>query len=193
MQKLTSHSRSSLFLMEMILSILILALTCTACVRIFAAAKTQRQEARELNHTQELATCAGEALEGWNGELSSFSQIFETAANVSDSEISDSDGTISSDSDSSISSATDASVGKTKNASKNSRISSPVESYLLNYYYDREWNSCDKTSAEYNMSIQLIVADYTKTADLNFYNSANKNLYHLSISFPLIARKDNPS
>ena len=192
MQKLTSHSRSSLFLMEMILSILILALTCTACVRIFAAAKTQRQEARELNHTQELATCAGEALEGWDGELSSFSQIFETAANVSDSEISDSDGTISSDSDSSISSATDASVGKTKNASKNSRISSPVESYLLNYYYDREWNSCDKTSAEYNMSIQLIVADYTKTADLNFYNSANKNLYHLSISFPLIARKDNP-
>ena len=193
MQKLTSHSRSSLFLMEMILSILILALTCTACVRIFAAAKTQRQEARELNHTQELATCAGEALEGWDGELSSFSQIFETAANVSDSEISDSDGTISSDSDSSISSATDASVGKKKNASKNSRINSPVESYLLNYYYDREWNSCDKTSAEYNMSIQLIVADYTKTADLNFYNSANKNLYHLSISFPLIARKDNPS
>lgn len=193
MQKLTSHSRSSLFLMEMILSILILALTCTACVRIFAAAKTQRQEARELNHTQELATCAGEALEGWDGELSSFSQIFETAANVSDSEISDSDGTISSDSDSSISSATDASVGKTKNASKNSRINSPVESYLLNYYYDREWNSCDKTSAEYNMSIQLIVADYTKTADLNFYNSANKNLYHLSISFPLIARKENPS
>ena len=193
MQKLTSHSRSSLFLMEMILSILILALTCTACVRIFAAAKTQRQEARELNHIQELATCAGEALEGWDGELSSFLQIFETTANVSDSEASDSDGTISSDSDSSISSATDASVGETKNASKNSRISSPVGSYLLNYYYDREWNSCDKTSAEYNMSIQLIVADYTKTADLNFYNSANKNLYHLSISFPLIARKDNQS
>lgn len=193
MQKLTSHSRSSLFLMEMILSILILALTCTACVRIFAAAKTQRQEARELNHIQELSTCAGEALEGWDGELSSFSQIFETAANVSDSEASDSDGTISSYSGSSISSATDTSVGKTKNASKNSRISSPVESYLLNYYYDREWNSCDKTSAEYNMSIQLIVADYTKTADLNFYNSTNKKLYHLSISFPLIARKDNPS
>ena len=193
MQKLTSHSRSSLFLMEMILSILILALTCTACVRIFAAAKTQRQEARELNHIQELATCAGEALEGWDGELSSFLQIFETAANVSDSEASDSDGTISSYSGSSISSATDASVGKTKNASKNSRISSPVGSYLLNYYYDREWNSCDKTSAEYNMSIQLIVADYTKTADLNFYNSTNKKLYHLSISFPLIARKDNPS
>lgn len=193
MQKLTSHSRSSLFLMEMILSILILALTCTACVRIFAAAKTQRQKARELNHIQELTTCAGETLEGWDGELSSFSQIFETVANVSDSEISDSDGTISLDSGSSISSATDASVGKTNNASKNSRISSPVESYLLNYYYDREWNSCDKTSAEYNMSIQLIVADYTKTADLNFYNSANENLYHLSISFPLIARKDNQS
>lgn len=34
MKKITTHSKSSLFLMEMILSILILALTCTACIRI---------------------------------------------------------------------------------------------------------------------------------------------------------------
>ena len=60
MKKITTHSKSSLFLMEMILSILILALTCTACIRIFAAAKTQRKEARELNHIQELVTSAGE-------------------------------------------------------------------------------------------------------------------------------------
>ena len=65
MKKITTHSKSSLFLMEMILSILILALTCTACIRIFAAAKTQRKEARELNHIQELVTSAGETLEGW--------------------------------------------------------------------------------------------------------------------------------
>ena len=45
MKKLITHSKSSLFLIEMILSILILALTCTVCVRIFAAAKTQREEA----------------------------------------------------------------------------------------------------------------------------------------------------
>ena len=64
MKKLITHSKSSLFLIEMILSILILALTCTVCVRIFAAAKTQREEARELNHIQELVTSAGETLEG---------------------------------------------------------------------------------------------------------------------------------
>ena len=69
MKKITTHSKSSLFLMEMILSILILALTCTACIRIFAAAKTQRKEARELNHIQELVTSAGETLEGWDGQL----------------------------------------------------------------------------------------------------------------------------
>ena len=76
MKKLITHSKSSLFLIEMILSILILALTCTVCVRIFAAAKTQREEARELNHIQELVTSAGETLEGWNGQLSSFISIF---------------------------------------------------------------------------------------------------------------------
>ena len=193
MQKSTAHSKSSLFLMEMILSILILALTCTACVRIFAAAKTQRQEARELNHIQELATCAGETLEGWDGEPSSFSQIFETAVNVSDSEISDSTGTSNSDSGSSTSSTTDTSVVKEKSDSKRSTTSISAESYQLNYYYDRDWNSCDKDSAEYTMDIQLKVADSTKTADLDFYNSTNKNLYHLSISFPFTARKDGQS
>lgn len=76
MKKMTAHPKSSLFLMEMILSILILALTCTACVRVLAAAKSQRQKARELNHIQELTTSAGEALEGWDGEISSFVKIF---------------------------------------------------------------------------------------------------------------------
>lgn len=84
MQKLTTHSKSSLFLMEMILSILILALTCTACVRIFAVAKTQRTKARELNHIQELTTSAGEILEGWNGQISSFSRIFGEPGNSTD-------------------------------------------------------------------------------------------------------------
>ena len=84
MKKITTHSKSSLFLMEMILSILILALTCTACIRIFAAAKTQRKEARELNHIQELVTSAGETLEGWDGQLSSFTRIFGQPSKTSE-------------------------------------------------------------------------------------------------------------
>ena len=63
MQKLNKRSGSSLFLMEMILSILILALACTACIRIFAAAGTDRRKARELNHIQTLTVSAGEILE----------------------------------------------------------------------------------------------------------------------------------
>ena len=44
MQKLNKRSGSSLFLMEMILSILILALACTACIRIFAVQPAQTAE-----------------------------------------------------------------------------------------------------------------------------------------------------
>ena len=43
MKNLQTHSRSSLFLMEIILAVLILALTSTACVQIFAASRIQRQ------------------------------------------------------------------------------------------------------------------------------------------------------
>lgn len=72
MQKLNKRSGSSLFLMEMILSILILALACTACIRIFAAAATDRRKARELNHIQALTASAGEILEGWTGNPDDF-------------------------------------------------------------------------------------------------------------------------
>lgn len=64
MKKLRTHSKSSLFLMEMILSIFILVLAATVCLQIFAAAKIQRQKARDLNHIQELTTSIGEMLEG---------------------------------------------------------------------------------------------------------------------------------
>lgn len=72
MQNLNKRSGSSLFLMEMILSILILALACTACIRIFAAAGTDRRKARELNHIQTLTVSAGEILEGWTGNPDDF-------------------------------------------------------------------------------------------------------------------------
>lgn len=75
MKNLQTHSRSSLFLMEIILAVLILALTSTACVQIFAASRIQRQKARELNHIQELTTSVGEILEGWDGEFSSFVKL----------------------------------------------------------------------------------------------------------------------
>lgn len=86
MQKLQTHSKSSLFLMEMILAILILALTGTTCVRVFASARLQRQKARELNHIQELATSAGEVLEGWDGNISSFIRILPPSVQTSDTD-----------------------------------------------------------------------------------------------------------
>lgn len=68
MRKLTTHPRTSLFLMEMIFSLLILAIACSAGIQIFAAARRNRQTARELNHIQELTSTVGEILEGCDGK-----------------------------------------------------------------------------------------------------------------------------
>lgn len=76
MRKRTTHSKSSLFLMEMILSIFFLALACTVCVRILAAARMYRHNAREWNHIQEMTSTAGELLEGWDGDPEHFSLLF---------------------------------------------------------------------------------------------------------------------
>ena len=51
MKKISAHSKTSLFLMEMIFVLLFLALSSAACIRIFAAAKKNHVQAR-LNGSQ---------------------------------------------------------------------------------------------------------------------------------------------
>ena len=77
MKKLKTHSKNSLFLLEMILSLLFLALACSACVQVFAAAYTNRLRARQLNHIQELTTTVGEILEGWDPNSKTLSQLLD--------------------------------------------------------------------------------------------------------------------
>ena len=47
MKKISAHSKTSLFLMEMIFVLLFLALSSAACIRIFAAAKNNHIQAHE--------------------------------------------------------------------------------------------------------------------------------------------------
>lgn len=72
MKKTASHSKTSLFLMEMIFVLLFLALSSTACIRIFAAAKMNHTQAQEWRQIQILTTSVGEILEGSNGTAESF-------------------------------------------------------------------------------------------------------------------------
>lgn len=76
MKNLSSHSKTSLFLMEMILSILFLSLTACICVQIFIGAKSAREQAREWNHIQEMTVTAGEFLKGSNGTNEEFLAIY---------------------------------------------------------------------------------------------------------------------
>lgn len=72
MKKTASHSKTGLFLMEMIFALLFLALSSTACIRIFAAAKMNHTQAQEWRQIQMLTTSVGEILEGSDGTAESF-------------------------------------------------------------------------------------------------------------------------
>ena len=67
MKKSQHNFGSSLFLMEMSLALLFLSLSCAACIQIFAAARSNRSRAEQLNQIQTLTTSVGEALEGTDG------------------------------------------------------------------------------------------------------------------------------
>lgn len=75
MKKISSHSKTSLFLMEMIVSLFFLALTCTICIRLYADAAANRRQARQLNHIQELTVTMGEIREGTSGTPEDFLQL----------------------------------------------------------------------------------------------------------------------
>lgn len=72
MKNISAHSKTSLFLMEMIFVLLFLALSSAACIRIFAAAKADHIQAQEWRHIQTLTTSVGEILEGSDGTAQSF-------------------------------------------------------------------------------------------------------------------------
>ena len=76
MKKISAHSKTSLFLMEMIFVLLFLALSSAACIRIFAAAKNNHIQAQEWRHIQTLTTSVGEILEDSDGTAKALSHCF---------------------------------------------------------------------------------------------------------------------
>lgn len=75
MKKLYTHSKNSLFLIEMIMILLFLSLSSVACIRIFAAASQNHAKAVDWRHIQSLTTSVGEILEGTDGTPDSVSEF----------------------------------------------------------------------------------------------------------------------
>lgn len=85
MKQVVFHSKSNLFLMEIIFSLLFLALSASVCIQIFAAAATSRIEAREWNHIQEWNVTIGEFLEGSSDRASEFLSFYPSGIQNADS------------------------------------------------------------------------------------------------------------
>lgn len=75
MKKIYTHSKNSLFLIEMIMVLLFLSLSSAACIRIFAAASLNHTKAVDWRHIQSLTTSVGEILEGTDGTPDSVSEF----------------------------------------------------------------------------------------------------------------------
>ena len=77
MKPIQSHSKNSLFLMEMIFVLLFLSLSSAACVRIFVAAAGNHVQAVERRQIQAHTVSVSEIMEGSDGSTDSFiSEVF---------------------------------------------------------------------------------------------------------------------
>ncbi|MCR5001676.1 MAG: hypothetical protein K6A71_07775 [Lachnospiraceae bacterium] len=79
------RSRSSLFLMEMIVTILFFSLAAAICVRCFVSAHMMGKETYELNHAIAIATGYAEVMRGTDGDINSIQAVYPDSVKVDDS------------------------------------------------------------------------------------------------------------
>lgn len=79
MNKAAGTSRSSLFLIEMIIVTLVLSWGSASCVRCFVNAHVMGQKTRELNKAVSIATGFAEVMRGTDGDIDSIISVFPDA------------------------------------------------------------------------------------------------------------------
>lgn len=75
----TSHSRSGLFLLELIIAILFFALGSAVCIQVFARAHLTSQAARDLSFASRQAQSAASVLRSTGGSLASLGDYYPEA------------------------------------------------------------------------------------------------------------------
>lgn len=81
----TGRSRTSLFLMEMIVTVLFFSLASAVCVQCFVNAHVMGRETQELNHAVAIATGYAEVMRGTDGDIDSIIAIYPEAIKGDDS------------------------------------------------------------------------------------------------------------
>lgn len=79
MNKTAGTSRSSLFLIEMLIVTLVLSWGSASCVRCFVNAHVMGQKTRELNNAVAIATGFAEVMRGTDGDIDSIIAVFPEA------------------------------------------------------------------------------------------------------------------
>ncbi|MCR5000957.1 MAG: hypothetical protein K6A71_04085 [Lachnospiraceae bacterium] len=79
------RSRSSLFLMEMIVTILFFSLAAAVCVKCFVSAHMMGKETYELNHAIAIATGYAEVMRGTDGDIDSIQAVYPDSVKGDDS------------------------------------------------------------------------------------------------------------
>lgn len=79
MNKNATKSRTSLFLMELIIAILFFSLASAVCMQLFAKAHLTSMKTKELNHAVLIAQSYAEVMRGTDGSIESITAQFPDA------------------------------------------------------------------------------------------------------------------
>lgn len=74
-----SKSKTGLFLMELIITVMLFAVCSAVCIRLFVSAHVIERETRELNHAVEWSQGFAEVMRGSDGRIDSIVDRYPTA------------------------------------------------------------------------------------------------------------------
>lgn len=132
-----SKSKTSLFLMEMILTILMFSICGAICMKLFAVSNSLMKETKELNSSVSCAQGFVEVMRGTDGSIEEIVELYPNAVKSGD--------------------------------------------YLFEIFYDKDFNECDFSEAEYVGDVVLTPEGAIQNIDVKIIRlEDNKEIYTLS-------------
>lgn len=146
-----AKSRTTLFLMEMIIAVFFFAVTSAICTQVFAKAHLVSTRTGELNQAILRAESIAEAFRSVDGDFNNLCRLFPEADAIPSDQL--------------VSGAR-----------------SSTESGYLEFFYDADWNPCDKETADYKLMVNLTDEDDIRTAQISVIQQvSDETIYSMDV------------
>ena len=165
------HSRSSLFLIELIIAILFFSAGSAVCVRAFAQARLTSQAAADLSFASAQVSAAASAVRYTDGSAASLAEYFPGAQALPPEE-------------------TGADAQTDYDSGNGAADGAGAQACAI--WYDSDRQLCGSQEAAYTMTVRTAQSGSRTDASISMTGPDGEVIYELSLRYPTAPQKEDP-